>query len=213
MPPVRSRWMYLPENFVGIGRRSRVRRAIGIAFKRDRRHGDDRTGREPILEGVIGRLAFSQTEAPAIVVDDDVDVIRVVEGRGATIERRVIEVPARRRDPPDQLRKIPPIRLVAGAAAFRGEVELIPPLELRFRWQGLLVRVAAADQVAAHRDEGLAALRPKRRDDVGGPGAPVATPDDGLLDRSASINAMTSRAITDCWPFRGVSLERNRVEP
>ena len=137
-----------------------MRRAVGIPFERDCGHGDDRTGREPILEGVIGWLAFSQTEPPPIVVDDDADVIRVVEGRGAAIERRVIEVPFRRRGLPDQPRKLPPIGLVADAAAFGREVELIPPLELGLGWQRLLVRLPAADQVAAHRHQGFAAFRP-----------------------------------------------------
>ena len=81
------------------------------------RHRDDRTNREPILEGVISRLALSHTKAPAIVVDDDADVIRVVEGRGAAVERRVIEAPLRRRRLPDQLREFPPIGLVAHTAS------------------------------------------------------------------------------------------------
>ena len=115
-------------------------------------------------------------------MDHDADMIRVLEGRGAPIERRVIEVPARRSEPPDELRKIAAICLVAGAAAFRGEIELVPPFELGFRWQRHLVGVSAADQVTAHRDQGFAALRPKRRNDVGGPRAPVETGDDRLLD-------------------------------
>src|SRR3954447_8346728 len=134
----------------GVSSRGSVRRAVGIPFKRDCGHGDDRTGREPILEGVVSRLAFSQTEPPAIVVDDDAHVIRIIERCGAAIERRVIEVPFRRRGPPDQPRKLLPISLVAGAATFRREVELIPPLQLGLWWQGLLVRLTTADQVAAH---------------------------------------------------------------
>lgn len=50
---------------------------------------------------------------------------------------------------PDQLGKVAPIRLVAGAAAFRREVELIPPLELGLWWEWLLVGFTAADQAAA----------------------------------------------------------------
>jgi hypothetical protein len=37
-------------------------------------------------------------------MDRDVDVIRIVEGRGAAIEGGVIEVPFRRRELPDELR-------------------------------------------------------------------------------------------------------------
>ena len=72
--------------------------------------------------------------------------------------------------------------LVAGPAAFRGEVVLVPPCELGLRRQRHLVGFLAADQVAAHGDERLAALRPERRDDVGRPRAPVKPGEDRLLD-------------------------------
>ena len=46
-------------------------------------HGDDRTCGKPLFQIVIFRLAFSQAEPPAIIVDHDGDMIRVVEGRRA----------------------------------------------------------------------------------------------------------------------------------
>ena len=74
-----------------------------------------RTCRKPLFQIVVFGLALRQTEPPAIVMDDDSDVIGVFEGR-----RRAIE-----RDLPNQLRKVVPVFVVACAAAFRGEVVLV----------------------------------------------------------------------------------------
>ena len=72
--------------------------------------------------------------------------------------------------------------VVAGPAAFGGEIILVPPLELGLRRQRHLAGFLAADQIAAHGDQRLAALRPERRDDVGRPRSPVKTGEDRLLD-------------------------------
>ena len=82
--------------FLGIGTRVRMRRAIGIAFEGDGGHRDDRAFGKPLVQIVIFRLAFSQSEPPAIVMDHDGDMIRIVEGCRAAIERRIVEVPLRR---------------------------------------------------------------------------------------------------------------------
>ena len=60
----------------------------------------------------------------------DRDMIRVVERRRAAIEGGVIEVPFRRRELPDELRKVAPVFLIADAAALGGEIVLLPPLQL-----------------------------------------------------------------------------------
>ena len=75
---------------------------------------------------------FGQAQAPPIVVDDDVDMVWVFERFRAANERRIVERPLRRREFPDQLREIVPVFLVARASAIGGEIELIPPLQLRF---------------------------------------------------------------------------------
>src|ERR1044072_7597781 len=72
--------------------------------------------------------------------------------------------------------------VVAGAAAFRGEVELVPPFELGFRWQWHPVRLLAPDEITTHGDQRLATLRPKRRDDVRSARSPIATRYGRLLD-------------------------------
>src|SRR6266536_1960311 len=167
---------------LGIGAAVGVWCTIGITFKGDRGHGDDRTFGKPLLQIVIVRLAFSQSQTPAVVMDDDADMIRVVERRRAAIKLSVIEVPFRRSCTTNKLRKIVPISIAAGSPTFRGEIILVPPLELG-RWrQRPLVGFRAADQIATHRNHGLAALRPQRRDDVGRSRAPIKTGEDRLLD-------------------------------
>jgi hypothetical protein len=62
-----------------------MRRAVSIAFGRNGGHADRRGFRQPLFEVVIFRLALGQAESPAVIMDHDSDVIRVVEGRGAAI--------------------------------------------------------------------------------------------------------------------------------
>src|SRR2546430_1782429 len=107
--------------FLGIGTGVRVWCTIGIAFKSNSGHGDVRTFGEPLFQIVIFRLAFSQSEPPAIIMDHDADMIRIVEGRCAAIERGIVEVPFWRCDLPNELRKVVPVFIVAGPAAFGGK--------------------------------------------------------------------------------------------
>src|SRR4051794_5790477 len=100
--------------------------AISIAFQGNRRHGDGRTFGEPLFQFVILRLACGQPEPPAVVMDHDADVIRVVEGRGAAREGGLVEVPFGRGELPDEPGKVGPVSLVAGPPAFGGEVILVP---------------------------------------------------------------------------------------
>src|SRR5262249_59485746 len=100
------------------------------------------------------------------------DVSRMVEGGGAALERGVMEVPLRRGGLPDQLGELAPVLVIAGAAALGGEIELVPPLELGGGRQRKPAGLLAADQVAAHRHESLAALPPQRRDDIAAARAP-----------------------------------------
>jgi hypothetical protein len=80
-----------------------------------------------------------------------------------------LQVPLlRRRQLPNKLRKVVPVFVVARPAAFRGEIVLVPPLQL-----------------GGWRQWRLACF----------------------------LAATISTATTDCWPFRNVSRERDRVEP
>ena len=87
----------------GIDLGVRMRRAVGVAFEGDGGNGDDGEFGQPLFQLVVFRLARGQTKPPAIIVDHDGDMIRVVEGRRAAIESGVIEIPLRRGELPDQL--------------------------------------------------------------------------------------------------------------
>jgi hypothetical protein len=68
-----------------------MRRAVGIALEGDGGNRDHRELGEPSFEAVVLRLAFDKTEPPTVVVNDDGDVVRIVEGRCAAIEGGVVE--------------------------------------------------------------------------------------------------------------------------
>ena len=191
-----------------------MRRAVGVAFERDRGHRDHRPRGELLLElGVLG-FAVGEPEPPAVVVDHDRDVVGVVEGRCAALEGGVVEVPLRGGGPPDELRELAPVLLVPRPAALGGEVVLVPPLELGLRRQGQPAGLLAADQVAADRDQPAAALRPERRDDVGGSRSPVEPGHDRALDaRGRPAGRSRRRASAACSPLRNVSSDRKRVVP
>src|SRR3954452_20876294 len=106
--------------------------AVGIALERDGRDADCRACGEPFPQSVILLLAFGRAKPPAVIMNDDVDVIRVVEGLGAARERRVVELPFGGSELPDELGKFASVLFVTGPAALCGEIELIPPLELGF---------------------------------------------------------------------------------
>src|SRR5215813_1242508 len=101
--------------------------AVRVAFKRDRGYGNVGELGEPRLERIVLRLTFGQPETPPIVVDRNGDVIRIVEGRRRPIESGVIEIPLRRGALPDKLGKVSRVFFVAGPAALRGKVILVPP--------------------------------------------------------------------------------------
>ena len=105
--------------FPGIGCGVRMRCSIGITFKGDRGHRDDRSFGKPLFQIVVFRLAFSHAEAPPVIMNHDGDVVRVVERRRGAIECGVIEGPFGRRELPNELGEIVPVFVVAEAAAFR----------------------------------------------------------------------------------------------
>src|SRR5438270_13219451 len=98
-------------------------RTIGIAFKSDRGYRDDRCRRNPLFHMFILRVALSQTDPPAIVVDHNGDVVRIIERRCRAIERGIIELPLRRSKLPDQLVESVCVFCVAPLATFGGEIE------------------------------------------------------------------------------------------
>ena len=124
----------------------------------------------------------ARLETPAVVVDDDVAVVGVVEGRRAALEGRFVAVPLRRVRRPQDPGDVVPVRHEAGTSALGGEVVLIPPVVLGPGGQRHPVGGEAGDDVAAHREQPEAALRPERGEDAGGAGAPVVADHHRALD-------------------------------
>ncbi len=170
---------------------------------RDRRHADGRAGGELLLQRVVLGLALGQAQPPAVVVDHDRDVVGVVERRRGAVEGRVVEVPLRRGDLPDQL-----VRSRAGSSRS-------PPGRARSRSRtGTTIRTRPSAAAAS-------CLRPGCRSDSRSPTttalqrsghsaammsavrAPQSNPPmTAFWIFSASISAMMSRATTDCCPLR-----------
>src|SRR5262249_10370867 len=118
-----------------------MRRAIGITFKRNRRNSDHWTLRQTPFKVLVLCLTLSQAEAPPVMVNHDLRMIRVVKRRGAALERGLIEVPLRRGESPDELGKFAPVLLVASLTARGGEIKLVPPGEFGLWRQWHLVDV------------------------------------------------------------------------
>src|SRR4030095_926926 len=126
-------------------------RPIGIPCEDDGRHAYNRACGKALFQIVIFRLAFRQALPPAVIMDHDADVIRIVEGRCAAVKRLIIEVPHRRSQLPDELRKIVPVFVITCAAAFCRKIKLVPPFEFRVWWQRRLAGFLTADQITADR--------------------------------------------------------------
>jgi hypothetical protein len=73
-----------------------MRSSVGVTLKGNSRHRDDRTYGESVFKIVVFRLTICESEPPAIVMNDNRNVIRVFEGRRAAVERGIIELPLRR---------------------------------------------------------------------------------------------------------------------
>ena len=105
-----------------------MRRAICVAFHRDRRHTYGRRRSDDLVEMRVPRFALSKGYPPTVIVNYYRDVIRILEGPSGAIERLVVKFPLRRRGLPDQLREIAAIFLIAFPPSVSREVELVPPL-------------------------------------------------------------------------------------
>ncbi|MBN3786868.1 hypothetical protein G3N94_08180 [Burkholderia sp. Ac-20353] len=73
--PVMLRCAYFPVNFFAYAAGIRMRRAVGIDLARDRRDIYRRRSREALLQHIELRFAAHETEAPAIAVYGDRDVV------------------------------------------------------------------------------------------------------------------------------------------
>src|SRR4051812_20417878 len=80
---------------------ARSREGIPLGVEGDGGHVDDRPRGEPLLESVVAALPVRKAQPPAVVVDDDGRVVRIVEGCRGALERGVVEVPRRGYGLPD----------------------------------------------------------------------------------------------------------------
>ena len=106
-----------------------MRCANTIAYHADGGYGEDGSYGKSRFHFVIYRHAFRQTKPPAIIVDHDRGMIRVVERSSAAIEGGIVEVPFGEASSPDELGKIMAVFFITGTAAFRREIILVPPLQ------------------------------------------------------------------------------------
>jgi hypothetical protein len=68
----------LPENFGIGGAVGRWCDADGVTVERDRRNVDDRTFGESLFQIVVFRVACCEAQPPAVVVEHDAHVVRVI---------------------------------------------------------------------------------------------------------------------------------------
>ena len=122
MPPFNSRCAYLPENFLayagdpgcGAPLASPSSVMVGTVITG--------AGRKLFFQIVVLRLAFRQPEAPAVVMDHHADMIWVVERLRPSDRNGVVELPFRRGNLPNELRKLVAILLVTRSTAVSREV-------------------------------------------------------------------------------------------
>ncbi len=118
------RKLYRDEPWVRMGR------AICVSFEGDGWLANGWTLSKQIFEMTAFRLAFNQSPPPAIVVNNDCDVIGIVERDCGAIKCRIMETPLWRSELPDEPREVAPAFFVAGPTVFRSEVVLLRPSEL-----------------------------------------------------------------------------------
>jgi hypothetical protein len=109
----------------------------------------------------------------AVRLDHHVHEILVVEGGGAALEGRVVELPGRRPQLPQQLREALAVLREPGAAALAVKVVLVPEAVFVGRRVRLHRLGDVLDVVAVERHQPRAAFGPQRRHHAGGAAAPV----------------------------------------
>src|SRR5262249_29632176 len=103
----------LAREFLGVRGGFRMRRPVGVALEGNGGYADVRARGQTLLQLLVLRLAIGQAQAPAIVVNDDGDMIRIVKSSGTALEGRLVEIPLRRGELPDEQRKVAPILVIA----------------------------------------------------------------------------------------------------
>ena len=94
-------------------------RTIGIPFEGNGGHGDGWAECKPLFQLVVLWFALCQAEPPAVIVDDDRDMVRIVERCRRAIEGSSIELPLWRSKLPNELGKVVPIFLVLSSGTLQ----------------------------------------------------------------------------------------------
>ena len=117
MPPVRSRCAYLPENLLAYDAGSGWGAPLASPSKVI--VGTVMTGAAAscLSRSLYFDAPSAEPEAPAVVMDHQADMIRVVERPRAPIERRVVKAPLRGRSLPDKLRKLMAVFFIPSATS------------------------------------------------------------------------------------------------
>jgi len=124
--------------------------AVRIAVKRDGGDRNRRLRRQTPFQLGVARIAIGEAIAMAITVNHDVDIVRIIEGRGGPLEGRIVEMPVRRPLPPKYTRDLAPVGGKARPSAFDLEIILIPIGDLAHRLCGDHRVGDVLDQIAVH---------------------------------------------------------------
>jgi len=108
---------------VAIGAADGVWRAIGVTFQRNGRRSDDRGGGKPLFQLGVARLTFSLFQPPAVMVNHDADMVRVVEGGRTALKDRVGKVPFGGGEAPGELVELAQVFLVTGHARWQSSTD------------------------------------------------------------------------------------------
>src|SRR5258708_32493420 len=100
--------------------------AVALAMQHDCPHRYRRLCFEAPLGRFEGRIACRVAEAMTVGLNDDVDEVRIVERRGAPLIGRVVEMPVRRPQLPEQPAQLAPIGSQPGPPTVAAEIILIP---------------------------------------------------------------------------------------
>ena len=180
----------------------------------DGRHGDRRLPGQLRLDGRAGGIALGQAVAVAVGVDDHVDEIGIVEGRGSAREGLVGESPTlatiaatadgrcRRGRPPVRGGRVP-------NGSSTGTTARPPDREAAAPWRGRCPGCCRRCRRPAPHP-----LGPEGGDHAGRAPAPVVAAERPRARSPARrIRASRSAPSAACSPERGVSADRNRVGP
>src|SRR4029453_14538897 len=104
----------------------RRRQADSVAMQHDRRNRNLWLCSQALFDRFEARITVSVAETVTVRMDHNVDEVRIVERRCGAVIGRVIELPIRRPQSPQQSTKLAPVSLQSRAAALGVKVILIP---------------------------------------------------------------------------------------